>query len=333
MEQYLRAYVNFTQDNWVSLLPMAEFAYNNAYNASIRMSPFMANLGYDPRMSWEESPDIKSRAKAALDNVQELRQLTSVLRENLQRAQSDQAKFKDKRTKPRAYKVGEKVYLNGKNIRTKRNNKLEWKMFGPFEIIDVKGSQAYQLALPSHWKIHDVFHVSILERATPRKGGDDTQLSIDPSAEIGIESDDTEYVVSELVDSAVFEPGKVPGKPYSEGGLFYLVDWAGHEEFEQTWEPYEGISHLRRLIRQFHADSPDKPDGRALFPRQKMSTKRKSTESMRQSAPPSKRQQNRTSKSSEKRPITPPKLKPVPAIEGPERKSQRQRKPNFKYRD
>lgn len=332
MEQYLRAYVNFTQDNWVSLLPMAEFAYNNVYNASIRMSPFMANLGYDPRMSWEEAPDPKSCAKAALDNVQELCQLTSVLRESLQRAQNDQAKFKDKRTKPRTYKVGEKVYLNGKNIRTKRNNKLEWNMFGPFEIADVKGSQAYQLTLPAHWKIHDVFHVPLLEKATPRKGGYDTQLSIDRSAEIGIESDDTEYIVSELIDSAVFELGKVPGKPYSEAGLYYLVDWTGHEEFEQTWEPYEGISHLRRLIRQFYANSPDKPDGRALFPRKKMSTKRKSTGPAHQPAPP-KRQRNQTPKPAKERPATPPKMEPLPAIEGPGRRSQRQRKPNFKYRD
>lgn len=97
------------------------------------MSPFEANLGYSPRMSWEEDPDPKSRAKTALNDVQELRQLTAVLQETLKQAQSDQARFKDKRSKPRTYKIGEKVFLNGKNIRTKRNNKLEWKMFGPFE--------------------------------------------------------------------------------------------------------------------------------------------------------------------------------------------------------
>jgi len=31
LEQYLRAYVNYQQDNWKELLPMAEFAYNNGY--------------------------------------------------------------------------------------------------------------------------------------------------------------------------------------------------------------------------------------------------------------------------------------------------------------
>ena len=30
LEQYLRAYVNYQQDDWTELLPYAEFAYNNS---------------------------------------------------------------------------------------------------------------------------------------------------------------------------------------------------------------------------------------------------------------------------------------------------------------
>ena len=35
MEAYLRAFDNFEQNDWAQLLPMAEFTYNNAINASI----------------------------------------------------------------------------------------------------------------------------------------------------------------------------------------------------------------------------------------------------------------------------------------------------------
>ena len=35
LEQYLRAYINYQQDNWNELLPMAEFAYNNGYQETI----------------------------------------------------------------------------------------------------------------------------------------------------------------------------------------------------------------------------------------------------------------------------------------------------------
>ena len=38
LEQYLRIYCNYEQDNWSKLLPLAEFAYNNAPNASTGVS-------------------------------------------------------------------------------------------------------------------------------------------------------------------------------------------------------------------------------------------------------------------------------------------------------
>jgi transposase InsO family protein len=40
MEQYLRAFSNYEQDNWVELLPLAEFAYNNSVHHSTQMTPF-----------------------------------------------------------------------------------------------------------------------------------------------------------------------------------------------------------------------------------------------------------------------------------------------------
>jgi len=49
LEQYLRIYCNYHQDDWAQLLPLAEFVYNNAQNASTRVSPFFANYGYHPR--------------------------------------------------------------------------------------------------------------------------------------------------------------------------------------------------------------------------------------------------------------------------------------------
>jgi len=51
LEQYLRIYCNYQQSNWSDLLPLAEFAYNNALNATTGVSPFFANKGYNPLLA------------------------------------------------------------------------------------------------------------------------------------------------------------------------------------------------------------------------------------------------------------------------------------------
>lgn len=45
MEQYLRSYVSYQQDNWTDFLPLAEFATNNHISETTNMSPFQANYG------------------------------------------------------------------------------------------------------------------------------------------------------------------------------------------------------------------------------------------------------------------------------------------------
>ena len=60
METYLWAFVNFEQNDWARLLPMAEFAYNNARNASTGSTPFKLNCKYHPRVSYKEDLDPRS---------------------------------------------------------------------------------------------------------------------------------------------------------------------------------------------------------------------------------------------------------------------------------
>ena len=51
LEQYLQVYCNYQQDDWSDLLPITEFAYNNAPNATMGISPFFANKGYHPSIT------------------------------------------------------------------------------------------------------------------------------------------------------------------------------------------------------------------------------------------------------------------------------------------
>jgi len=48
IEAYLRAFIGKEQNDWVRLLPMAEFVYNNSTTMGNGMSPFYANYGFHP---------------------------------------------------------------------------------------------------------------------------------------------------------------------------------------------------------------------------------------------------------------------------------------------
>lgn len=109
MEQYLQAYVNYEQDDWVMLLPTAEFACNNAIQSSTKISPFYAMLCYNPRMSFEDKPDRQSKSQPAQDHAEHLRQVMTAMREELMRSQADQEKYYNRHAKDVSFEIGEKV--------------------------------------------------------------------------------------------------------------------------------------------------------------------------------------------------------------------------------
>ncbi len=82
MKAYLRAFVNFEQNDWARLLPMAEFAYNNGKNASTGHTPFELNCGFHFWASYKEDIDPRSQPKSADELATELRELMAICRKN-----------------------------------------------------------------------------------------------------------------------------------------------------------------------------------------------------------------------------------------------------------
>ena len=72
MEAYLRAFANFEQNDWARLLPMTEFAYNNAKNVITGHTPFELNCGYHPRVFYKEDLDSCSKSKTTEELFSEL---------------------------------------------------------------------------------------------------------------------------------------------------------------------------------------------------------------------------------------------------------------------
>ena len=227
MEAYLRAFVNFKQNDWAGLLPIAKFAYNNAKNASTGHNPFELNYGYHPWVLYGEDIDPCFKSKLADKLSVELRELITVCRENLHYAQKLQKQANHKGIKPKSYAPDDKVWLNSKYLKTKQNRKLQVKFFGPFRVLHPVEKQAYKLELPKKWRIHNVFHVSLLEQDTTRKE------RVEKVPELDAGDNSKEYKVEEIWDSAVYanelESSHLPD-------LYHLVAWKGYPKEKNTWE-------------------------------------------------------------------------------------------------
>ncbi len=120
--------MNFEQNDWVRLLSIAEFAYNNAKNSSISHTLFELNCGYHSCVAYKEDIDSGSMSKLAKD----LRERMLVCKKKLFCTQKLRKKAYNQGVKPRSYTLNVKVRLNSKYIKTKQNRKLENKFFRPF---------------------------------------------------------------------------------------------------------------------------------------------------------------------------------------------------------
>jgi hypothetical protein len=244
MEQYLRAFCNYEQDNWVELLPLAEFAYNNAIHASTRMTPFWANYHYHPVMQFKapkqpSSLNSEIQADAFAAGLEETHQ---TLRKNLQEAQANQTKYAG--GKEVVFEVGDKVWLSTRHFRTTRpSKKLDYKRTGPYTVSKVINKNAYKLDLPYTIRKHNVFHVSLLDRYTPPTAG---QPPSEPQPTVVDDSD--EWEVDRILDSK---------RRYRK--LHYLVQWAGYSYVRTSWEPAENLGNAQELVDEFHREHPRKP--------------------------------------------------------------------------
>src|SRR5260221_9916704 len=113
LEQYLQAYTNYQQDDWSSLLPLAEFTYNNATNETTGVSPFFANKGYHPSLVVE--PNIQVSSIGAQCFISDLDNLHLELKWSIVKAQECYQKYADKHCSPAPpLKIGDQVYVKAK---------------------------------------------------------------------------------------------------------------------------------------------------------------------------------------------------------------------------
>jgi hypothetical protein len=243
LKQYLRTYVNHRQDNWVSLLPMAQIAYNNKVSESTGKTPFFANHGRHPHLFERTLPGPK--AEKALVNTANMKATYDEMRQKISSAQESSSRYANKKRKTAPQlKRGDKVYLLTSNFRTKRPNRsLDHVKVGPFLITKKNGPVTYTLDLPKDSKIHPRFHVKRLEPADPTTPLQ-TSFHYEPEEEYE------------------FEVEKILNQRGNQHSREYLIKWKGYPDTENSWEPKGNLGNCQQKIQEYHRRLQQNPPDR-----------------------------------------------------------------------
>ena len=227
---------------------MTEFAYNDSVTTATGLSPFYANYGFHPTAANPSATGPLNPASKVYAHW--MRSVQEEVTKSLEATQERTRRYADLHQKdPPLYRVGDLVMLNGKNIQTRRpSRKLDHKNHGPFQVEKIVSPLAAKLTLPRKWKIHDVFHVSLVEpyRVGPRE-------TPDPSKVVR-EADDIE-------NSEEYDVEEVMASIKKGRRVLYLVKWLDYpDRRDWTKEPYDNFSvgGLEKL-REFQRANPDAP--------------------------------------------------------------------------
>ena len=88
------------------------------------------------------------------------------------------------------------MWLDSRNMKTQYNKKMKPKREGPFIITEVLGPVTYRLQLPSFWRIHNVFHTTLLR---PYKENDIYRSNF-PEPPTELENKEEVYEVDSIIN-------------------------------------------------------------------------------------------------------------------------------------
>src|SRR6266404_4917008 len=213
-------------------LVLATVVHNNRVNTTTRLSPNQILFGYNPTLNSDKvlqthNALVESRVQTMTKNrADAIRALNKV---------ADQ-----KGPLPAQFHLRDQVWLDASHLKLPHQKaKLTPKCLGPFKIIQEISPVAYRLELPPNWRIHDVFHASLLTPyyETAAHGPNFTRPPPD------LIDGEEEYKVERIVAHRQFGRSK---------RLQYLIKWKGYPESDNTWESADQV-HAPDLIKHYQS--------------------------------------------------------------------------------
>ena len=169
--QMLRQCINEKQTDWVSKLPVIEFAINSARSESTGYAPFFLNTGRMPKsLIWDSArPDEYPTVRAFA--LQRKLALISA-HDSILAARVKQTCNANRKRQLAPFKENDLVYLSTKNITFPKGlaRKLIPKFIGPYKVLKDFKNQSFLIDLPAHLKqrgVHNVFHAALLRIHIP----------------------------------------------------------------------------------------------------------------------------------------------------------------------
>ena len=230
LETYLRCMAFDQPTKWHNWLSIAEWWYNTTFHTSLQMTPFQALYGFKPPMIAESAlRDTITDDTATLLRDRQL--ATTVIKENLTKAQERMKHFADKKRTDRELAVGDMVYLKIQlyrhtSLSIHRHLKLHSKYYGPFRVLERVCATSYKLLLPDGCQLHPTFHVSQLKKHI----GPDAV----PSPHLPLDEDGVICIVPEAIPERKLIP-RVQGD-ISIPVVQWKVKWLNQPEEAASWE-------------------------------------------------------------------------------------------------
>ena len=171
--------------------------------------------------------------------------LVHTARDTLVAARNRQKQYADAKRMHLVFDRHDKVMLKTKflNLRNWPSKKLFPLWLGPFKVEKVVSNVAYRLVLPEFWKVHDVFHVSLLK---PYR---DNGQQHAPNPFTYLAGRDNEYEVECVLDHRPHSIAVAKGLPNRTlQKLEFLVRWANSGPMHDTWEPYNNMKHAPEAL-------------------------------------------------------------------------------------
>ena len=245
VEDMLRCTCQDCPSDWDDQLPLIQFAYNNSVSQSTGYSPFYLMSGFNPNTIatlvvpadtgeipvHAAGPSTTSENPAVETMLSNLQRILGAAATNLDKAVEHQRLHADKHRRHVTYQPGDEVLLSTANLpmaTSRVQRKLHPRFVGPFAVLEVLSDVAVRLAIPAAWKVHPVFHVSLLRlfQTSSRFSHGDRR-----PPPVQVEGQE-EFFVENFV-----------AKRTRYGRLQYLVQWRGYPLHDAEWLFVDDLKH------------------------------------------------------------------------------------------